>query len=290
MNRKVTDAGAGPRLADLLRAGAARLTRGGVDDPRREASRIWADLAGMAPGDASRMADGPVGRDLIVRFHGAIERRAAGEPLPYVTGLAGFRRLTLHADRRALIPRPETEGLVELVLTHAPVGRVVDVGTGTGCIALALAQEGRYDSVVAVDQSADALALARENRRATELRIELVRSDLLVAFGPDAFDVVVSNPPYLTVAEYASLDRAVRDWEPMAALPSGADGLEATRRLMGEALDRLRPGGLLALEVDASRAQDVAELGRAPGWTGVTVHHDLFDRARYVLAWRSEFS
>jgi len=286
----VTDAEAGPRLADLLRAGVARLARGGVDDPRREVSRIWADLAGMAPGDALRLADRHADRELVTRFDTAIGRRAAGEPLPYVTGLAGFRRLTLHADRRALIPRPETEGLVALVLAHAPTGRVVDVGTGTGCIALALAQEGRYDSVVAVDHSADALALARENCLATGLRIGLVRSDLLCGFGPDAFDVVVSNPPYLTLAEYTSLDGSVRDWEPVAALPSGADGLEATRRLMGEALGRLRPGGLLALEVDANRAQDVAELGRAPGWTGVTVHHDLFDRARYVLAWRSEFS
>jgi release factor glutamine methyltransferase len=285
-----TDAEAGPRLADLLRAGAAQLARGGIDDSRREASRIWADLTGMAPGDAVRKADRPAERPLALRFRAAIERRAAGEPLPYVTGLAGFRLLTLHADRRALIPRPETEGLVDLVLTHAPTGRVVDVGTGTGCIALALAQEGRYDTVVAVDRSAEALALARENCRATGLRVELVRSDLLGAFAPGAFDVIVSNPPYLTAAEYTSLDRSVRDWEPEAALPSGEDGLEATRRLIGEARRRLRPGGLLALEVDASRAQDVAELGRAPGWTGVTVHHDLFDRARYVLAWRSEFS
>ncbi len=286
----VTDAGAGPRLADLLRAGAARLARGGVGEARREASRIWADLAGMAPGDAIHMADRPADRELVTRFETAIGRRAAGEPLPYVTGLAGFRRLTLQADRRALIPRPETEGLVELVLAHAPTGRVIDVGTGTGCIALALAQEGRYDSVVAVDRSAAALALARENARTTGLRAELVCTDLLTGFGPNAFDVIVSNPPYLTAAEYAALDGSVRDWEPETALPSGADGLEATRRLIGEAPARLRPGGLLALEVDASRAQDVAQLGRAPGWTGVTVHHDLFDRARYVLAWRSEFS
>jgi release factor glutamine methyltransferase len=236
------------------------------------------------------MADQPADLEFVDRFDAAIGRRAGGEPLPYVTGLAGFRRLTLRADRRALIPRPETEGLVDLVLAHAPTGRVVDVGTGTGCIALALAQEGRYDSVVAVDRSADALALARENARTTGLLADLVCADLLTGFGSNTFDVIVSNPPYLTVAEYAALDGSVRDWEPEAALPSGADGLEATRRLIGEARERLCSGGLLALEVDASRAQDVAQLGRAPGWTGVTVHHDLFDRARYVLAWRSEFS
>ena len=285
-----TDTGAGPRLADLLRTGAARLAQGGVDDPQREASRIWADLTGEVPGDAVREAERLTVMQSALRFRAAIERRSAGEPLPYVTGRAGFRMLTLYADRRALIPRPETEGLVELVLTHAPTGRVVDVGTGSGCIALALAQEGRYDSVVAVDQSAEALALARENCGATGLRIDLVRSDLLGAFAPDAFDVIVSNPPYLTAAEYASLDGSVRDWEPEVALPSGEDGLETTRRLIVEAAGRLRRGGLLALEVDASRAQGVAELGRAPGWTGVTVHYDLFDRARYVLAWRSEFS
>ncbi|MEO8634239.1 MAG: peptide chain release factor N(5)-glutamine methyltransferase [Gemmatimonadales bacterium] len=285
-----TDAEAGPRLSELLRTAAARLAQGGVDDPPREASRIWADLTGTSPGDTRRESDRPVAGEVLERFRSAIVRRAAGEPLPYVTGLAGFRMLTLRADRRALIPRPETEGLVELVLAQAPTGRVVDVGTGSGCIALALAQEGRYDSVVAVDRSAEALALARENRQLTGIGIELVRADLLDGFAPGAFDVIVSNPPYLTALEYESLDAAVHDWEPRAALPSGEDGLNATRRLILEAAGQLRHGGLLALEVDASRAEEVAALGRTPGWTGVTVHHDLFGRARYVLARRSEFS
>ena len=285
-----TDPGAGPTLTDLLRTGAAELARSGVEDPGREVRRIWADLTGTNPGDTIRGAGGLTELSLTRRFRAAVERRARGEPLPYVTGVAGFRLLALHADRRALIPRPETEGLVELVLAHAPAGRVVDVGTGSGCIALALAQEGRYDSVVAVDHSAEALALARENCQATRLHVDLVRSDLLASFGPDTFEVIVSNPPYLTEAEYASLDRSVRDWEPAEALPSGADGLEASRRLIAEAHDRLSPGGLLALEVDANRAEAVAVLGRAPGWTGVTVHHDLFDRARYVLARRSRIS
>jgi release factor glutamine methyltransferase len=277
-------------LRDLLRVGAAALAAGGVPESRREAGRIWADLSGSTPGEGIRLADRPADPALVPRFRRAIERRAAGEPLPYVTGVVGFRRLTLRADRRALIPRPETEGLVELVLAQAPTGRVVDVGTGTGSIALALAQEGRYDSVLAVDCSAEALRLARENRSFTGIDIGLVRSDLLEAFGSDGFDVIVSNPPYLTEAEYEQLDPAVRDWEPRAALPSGVDGLDATRRLFRHAADCLRRGGLLALEVDASRAEAVSELGRTPGWTGVTVHHDLFGRARYVLARRSDFS
>ena len=285
-----TDADTGPLLTELLREGASALAQAGVDAPRREAHRIWADMTGTPTGDAALHAAQRAGVEPTGRFRAAIARRAAGEPLPYVTGVSGFRLLTLHADRRALIPRPETEGLVELVLSQAPTGRVVDVGTGSGCIALALAQEGRYDSVVAVDRSADALALASENRQWTGIAIELVRSDLLSAFASERFDVVVSNPPYLTAGEYAALDPSVRDWEPMAALPSGEDGLDATCRLVEEARGRLRPGGLLALEVDASRAQDVAELGRTAGWTGVTVYYDLFGRARYVLARRSKFS
>jgi release factor glutamine methyltransferase len=279
----------GASVAALLEAAATRLQQAGVAEPRREAWRIWADLEEQAgrhtnPVDRERIAL-PESRE---QYERAVVRRAAGEPLAYVTGLAGFRCLTLRSDRRALIPRPETEGLVELMLARAPAGRIADVGTGSGCIALALADEGQYDLVVAADHSREALGLARENRIRTGLPISLVLGDLLQAFGDRSLDAVISNPPYLTEAEYAALDSSVRDWEPRDALASGADGLAATRRLIEDAGRATRPGGWLGLEVDASRASDVARIAGGSGWIDTTVHMDLFDRARYVLARRSE--
>lgn len=277
----------GPTIATLLQGAAVRLQAAGVSDPRREARRIWQDLM-EGRGVTLLERDAVVDPADITRMEGAVARRAAGEPLAHVTGLIGFRRLTLRSDRRALIPRPETEGLVELMLARQGDGRIVDVGTGSGCIALALADEGRYRSVTAVDRSSEALSLAAENARLVGHRIDLVQGDLLQAIAPGSMDAVVSNPPYLTDGEYANLDGSVRDWEPAAALASGTDGLEATRRLLDMAGTVLRPQGWLALEVDALRAGEVAAMAQAAGWSLAMVHMDLFGRARFVTARRSE--
>jgi release factor glutamine methyltransferase len=275
-------------LDRLLNHAGARLKAAGLSEPRREAWRIWADLHGLSTYPGSIFSDDVVPRADADQFRQAVDRRARGEPLHYVTGVAGFRGLTVAVDRRALIPRPETEGLVDLVLSRAPAGRVVDVGTGTGCVALALAEEGRYDQVVAVERSPEALSLARENRQHTRLGIDLVRADLLTAFGAEVFDAVVSNPPYLTEQELAGLDPSVREWEPWEALAAGPDGLAPTLALVVDALRVVRPGGWLALEVDAKRAGETARLAERAGWRDVTVHDDLFGRARYLLARRSE--
>lgn len=275
-------------LDRLVAHAGLRLQGAGVAEPRREAWRIWADLKGLASHAGAILSDEAVPPADAERFRRMVDRRAAGEPLPYVTGLAGFRRLTLHADRRALIPRPETEGLVELILARATGGKVADIGTGSGCIALALAEEGRYDQVIGVDRSREALALAVENRAFTRLGVDFVLGDLCEALGPESLDALVSNPPYLTAGEYGRLDASVRDWEPAVALASGADGLEATRRLLLDGLRVVRPGGWIAIEIDASRGLPTARLADAAGWSDVTVQDDLFGRARYLLARRSE--
>jgi release factor glutamine methyltransferase len=215
---------------------------------------------------------------MIEQYHGVVTRRASGEPLAYVTGQAVFRHLTLRSDRRALIPRPETEGLVDLVLERVPRGQAVDIGTGSGAIALCLAAEGAYRNVVAIECSRDALDMARENRALTGLPVGLVLGDLVAPLGNDAFDVIVSNPPYLTTGEGAALEASVRDWEPAEALVSGADGLEATRRLLDGGQRVLRPGGWIVLELDCSR------------WVDVALVKDLFQRARYLVARRSDCS
>jgi release factor glutamine methyltransferase len=221
------------------------------------------------------------------RYQQAIKRRASGEPLSHVTGWTGFRHLLLRSDGRALIPRPETEGLVELLLQRARSGRVVDAGTGGGCIALSLAVEGGYTEVVGIDRSAAALGLAGENRDLVGARVELVQGDLCAPLRAGAFDALISNPPYLTAAEYAGLDPSVREWEPAIALESGEDGLEATARLLDQGRDVLRAGGWLALEVDCARASSAAHLASALGWEDVGIHLDLFGRERYLLARRS---
>jgi release factor glutamine methyltransferase len=279
---------AGATVAALLDAAATRLRAVGVTDPRREAWRIWADLHEQSGPPAAHEREREAESAEGMAYARAVSRRARGEPLPYVTGLAGFRRLTLRSDPRALIPRPETEGLVDLVLARVPGGRIADVGTGTGCLALSLADEGRYDLVLAIDRSPAALGLARENRDRTRLRVALVAGDLLGPIGPAALDAVVSNPPYLSLSEYAGLEASVRSWEPAEALVSGPDGLAATRRLVEQARMALRRGGWLALEVDASRAAEVAALAAGAGWSEARVYMDLFGRARYMLARRSE--
>jgi release factor glutamine methyltransferase len=164
----------------------------------------------------------------------------------------------------------------------------VDIGTGTGCLALSLASEGSFSQIVALEASAGALALADENRRLTGAPVELVRGDLSVPLRRGAFDALVSNPPYLSPGEYEALDASVRSWEPRSALVSGADGLEATIRLLQDAREVLRAGGWLALEVDSSRASECARRASALGWSDVVIQRDLFGRERYLLARRSE--
>lgn len=283
-------------LGQLLAEATERLSAAGVPEPRREALWLWAEPRGIEPartwfdrGHAVEPADAEA-------FLARVTRRAAGEPRAYVTGSAGFRRLVLRTDRRALIPRPETESLVELVLERVPTGRIADIGTGTGCIALSLAVEGRYDHVVALDCSESALALAAENCAAVRgdvggaamAPVSLVRGDLTTPLAVGSFDALVSNPPYLTAAEWAALEPGVKVWEPHGALASGADGLDAVRALLDDGRRVLRPGGWLALEVDCNRAQACADLARRGGWWEVTVRTDLFGRERYLLARRSE--
>lgn len=276
-------------LGSLLESAAAALGWSGVRAPRREAAALWSSLAGCSPGAAWIERDSPAAPAMVDAFREAVARRAAGAPAAYATGRAAFRTLDLAVDRRALIPRPETEGLVELVLRWSsgkPGGVAADIGTGTGCIALALAMEGRFERVIATDSSVEAAALARENvaRVRPGVPVEVRVGDLLAPLAADRCRVIVANPPYLTEGEWATLDPAVREFEPKAALASGPDGLAATRALLGEARAMLEPGGLLALEIDERRSAAVRALAHDAGWGHVTIHQDLFGRPRYALA------
>ena len=286
-----------PSLAQALEQAAAQLERAGVENGRREATALWAALAGVTPAEAWIRRDSPASVAVSVAFWEAVERRASGVPFAYVVGRVGFRALDLMVDPRALIPRPETEGLVDLVLQWGKreegrgKGRAVaDIGTGCGCIALSLAVEGTFDRVVAVERSPDAAALARENVDLVRpaVPVEVREGDLLAPLGEERFRVIVANPPYLTVQEYEALDPSVRSFEPRDALVSGSDGLDATRALLAGAAARLEPGGLFALEIDERRANDVGALARAGGWASTTIREDLFGRPRYALVFSRE--
>jgi release factor glutamine methyltransferase len=281
-----------PELAPgstAIRLATNRLRRGGVADPRREALRIWSEITGDR-WPATLRDDTGTDAGTLTRFERAIERRARGEPLPHVLGTAGFRHLSLRSDGRALIPRPETEGLVDLLLERVQSGVAVDVGTGSGCLALSLALEGSFSAVVAVDRSRDALALAAENVAASmpATPVHLVLGDLCEPLTAGVYDALISNPPYLTAEEYAGVDPSVGDWEPAVALVGGVAGLEITTRLLEQGTEVVRSGGWLAIEVDSSRAAAAAGIAAEHGWQNVSVHEDLFGRARYLLAQRSD--
>jgi release factor glutamine methyltransferase len=276
-------------LAGELKQAAEVLTARGLSDPRREALMLWSELAGTTPGTvAAGRGPEPSDEDLI-RFRAAVARRATGEPRQYVVGTVGFRRLILRCDQRALIPRPETEGLVDLALRHQPTGRALDLGTGTGCLALALADEGRYDEVVAVDRSEAALEVARANGATTRLPVRWLQGEWVDPVRGEWFDVIVTNPPYIASAELAGLDASVCDWEPVLALDGGPDGLIAVRSILTGVPAVLRCGGWLFMEVDAARGAVTAELARRFGWSEVRVLDDMYRRPRYVAAqWESD--
>lgn len=266
--------------AQLTTAATSLFHEAGLGDPRREAIRLWRATGGGWP-DRDDTAVPP---DRAATYRSAARRRAAGEPFAYVVGSVGFRHLTLACDRRALIPRPETEGLVDVALSRVRHGSAVDVGTGTGAIALSLAHEGAFDRMVGVDISEDALQLARANGVASSLSVHWLRGDLTSGMANASIDLLVANPPYVSEPEYGELDASVKDHEPRLALVGGVDGLEQTRMLLLDGQRVLRPGGWLVLELDCRRATATAEYATAAGWQATTVMDDLFGRARYFAA------
>ena len=226
-----------------------------------------------------------------------LRRRAHGEPVQYVTGRAAFCGLDLAVTHEVLIPRPETEGLVEAVLgvlraeaTRWPAPRVLDLGTGSGAIALAIAAEHPAAIVTATDSSPGALDLARANADALGLaaRVEFREGDWFAPFGPDErFEAVVANPPYIATGEWDALPADVREFEPAQALFSGSTGLDALREIVDESPGHLVAGGLLALELAEARAEEVAAwLEGGQDWQDSRLLDDLSGRPRVLLARR----
>jgi len=266
-------------VRDALRAATEYLERKGVDSPRVDAELLFAHALGLSRIQLYTEHDRPLTDSERAAARTLVERRGRREPLAYVLGEWGFRRLTLATDARALVPRPETEVVVErclMLLEDVEEPRVVDVGTGTGAIALSLAQERPDASVWATDSSADALALARANGERLRLAVELREGDLLAGL-QGAFDLVVCNPPYVLAAELDELQPELLA-EPRAALVDEGQ-TESLARAARDVLD-----GWLVLEVHERRAQDIGALAESLGYDVVRISADLAGRERVVEA------
>ena len=280
-------------IGDLLAGCAAMLESEGVAEPQREAREIVAAVLDVpkfwAAANAVADASPQVARSVIR----AAMKRASGMPLAYAVGRASFRHLTLEVDERVLIPRVETEVLVERVLERStPKTRAVaDIGTGSGAIALSLAFEGKFERVFATDVSLDAINVATANAASLSngLQSPVVfrHGSLLAPLRGEKLDAIVCNPPYISFAEVGELPADVRDWEPSLALLSAQDGLSVTRELIHQAPDAIPSGGFLALEVATVRAGTVAEMIAVDGrYAEIEVLLDLTGRERFVFARR----
>jgi len=277
-------------VMELLGWTANYLKEKGFHNARLNAELLLAGTLGLKRLDLYLQFDRPLRPDEMAAFKPRLLRRAKREPLQYIDGAAAFRELVLRVDHRVLIPRPETERLVQAVLDWARDRdglAALDLGTGSGAIALALATEGPFARVVGVDVSADALEVARANAReaAPDAPADFRLGSLFDAVAGERFHVVASNPPYVGEEERAALDPEVRDWEPAGALFAGAGGLDVIRPLVARAPAHLEPGGLLAMEIGAAQAAAVCELVRATGaFAEPRVIADLAGRDRIVTA------
>jgi release factor glutamine methyltransferase len=275
-------------LLDTLRKAEAFLGRKGLARPKLEAEHLFAGVLGLRRLDLYLQFERLLQAPELERLRAATVRRGEREPLQHILGTAPFRDLILKSDRRALIPRPETEELVDLALGLFPADqavRALDLGTGSGAIALALAQERPAWTVEALDASEDALALARENAAALGLadRVAFARSDWFGAV-TDAYDLIVANPPYLTDAEVAEAEPEVRLHDPLAALVAPDDGLADLRRILTDTLKFLRPGGWVVLETGIEQHAALADITRAAGLAEGQGRPDLSGRPRFWMA------
>jgi release factor glutamine methyltransferase len=273
---------AGTPVREALDSAVIALTAAGVDTPRLDAEVLLAHALGVDRAALITDAERPVEGPAVRAFQGAVRRRSVErEPVAYITGVKGFRHLDLHVDRRVLIPRPETETLVDAALRALPNGaRVVDVGTGSGAVALALKDERPDLEVIATDVSEDAIAVARANARRLALAVEFVLADLLA--GLNDVGAVVSNPPY--VEDGAQLAPEIVRHEPALALRAGPEGLDVLALLVPAAA----AGGaeVLAVEVGAGQAGAVEAMSRNAGFARSERRADLAGVDRVVVAWR----
>jgi release factor glutamine methyltransferase len=279
--------------AEALTAATDALRAAGVGEPRLDAELLLAHVSGRSRANLLAEPGTPLASAESRLYGEFVRRRLRREPLAYIVGTKGFRRIELAVDRRVLVPRPETELLVEVALERRP-GRVLDVGTGSGAIALALADELPEAEIVATDTSPGALEVARANSARLGLD-ERVRFETGTVPEGESFDLILANLPYVAERDWAGLEPEVTQWEPREALLAGADGLDAYRALLTpSAPERVRTSpryaritaNAIAVEVGEGQALAVAELVRGAGFAEVDVRRDLAGIERVVVGER----
>ena len=279
-------------IAEALREASRILEGSGVPEARREASSLLSFVLDKDRTFLISHADDPVGDDSLDQFREFVERRATGEPLQYITGVQDFYGREFRVTPDVLIPRPETELLVEaaLGLVRRDGAFICDVGTGSGCIAVTLLCEIADARAVAVDKSSAALEIAKLNaaRQSVDDRTVFVVSDCFDALDPNEyrFDLIVSNPPYVSEAALSGLQREVRDHEPLVALSPGPDGLSVIRRLLAEAPGYLKPQGHLLMEIGFDQGETVRGLIDETVWSLLEIRPDLQSIPRIVVVKR----
>lgn len=278
-------------VSNELRRLKGLLVASGHDEASAEAESLLAHTLHCRRLEVYLHGERKLSPEQLDTLAGQARHLIAGEPLQYVLGEVEFYGRVFQCDPRALIPRPETEMLVEAVLRFSriwklPQPRVADLGTGTGCIAITLALARPQADICAVDISADALALARANaeRHGVADHMEFRQADLLAGFAEQSLDLIVSNPPYVSTAEWSELPAPIRDHEPRQALDGGSDGFDVIRKLVSQAATKLTSIGALALEIGEDQGQRVSDLLRAVGFVNVFVHKDFAGWDRIVTA------
>ena len=273
-------------IAEVLREASQILQNAGVPEARREAGSLLSFVIGKDRTFLIAHADDELNDAHVDQFREVIERRAAGEPLQYITGTQDFFGREFRVTRDVLIPRPETELLVEAALEiNKPRSVICDVGTGSGCIALTLLCELEHARAVALDKSPAALEIAKFNAQklAVADRVEFVVSDCFDSLDRHDFDLIVSNPPYVSAGVLEGLQREVRDHEPLIALSPGPDGLSIIRRLIQESPKFLKPNGDLIMEIGFDQGEAVQNLIDNEVWELLEVRPDLQGIPRIVL-------
>lgn len=282
-------------IAETILEGAHRLRKAGVPEARREAGSLLGYVLGRDRSFILTHAEDTISEEQAERFRECLERRAQGEPLQYITANQEFFGLDFEVTKDVLIPRPETELLIETalkLLTPSADAFICDVGTGSGCIVITLMQQLEQARAVAIDISLDALAVARRNavRHSVAERIDFVHSDCFAALNSrelrPSFDLIVSNPPYVEEGAMADLQREVRDFEPRSALAAGADGLDIIRRLLLEASNFLKTGGYLLFEIGFNQGASVEQLFDPKIWKLMDIYKDLQGIPRTVALQR----
>lgn len=274
-------------LKELYLKGRESFEKNGFECPGIETRAILAKSLNADPMELYAHPERRVSPERTEAFEKLLNRRLAGEPLAYVTGEREFYSRTFAVTQDVLIPRPETETLVELAIKTAgqmKKPRVLDLGTGSGCLAVTVSLEARGCEVFASDISAAALSVAGKNARTHDAGVQFVNSNLLGCFAKSSFDMIISNPPYVSEAEYVQLSEEIRRHEPPTALLGGEDGLAYIRKIAAAAGGALRGGGFLLLEIGAGQAENVEGIVRESGFCDVHFETDIGGVKRVVKA------